>query len=84
MSRTYTMSKNRTDNQYQVRQERQTRNTYSNPYIVSKTILQPEEKEFSESIRKKIPVYGEINYCRYCGGKKEKDAIFCHQCGSKL
>ncbi|MFX1281010.1 MAG: hypothetical protein ACFFA3_16785 [Promethearchaeota archaeon] len=25
-----------------------------------------------------------INYCSFCGAKKELDAIYCHMCGSKF
>jgi len=25
-----------------------------------------------------------VNYCQFCGSTIERDAIFCHQCGSKL
>ena len=33
---------------------------------------------------KEIPVVEEIKYCRYCGAKKDLDAIFCQMCGTKF
>jgi len=51
----------------------------SNPYI------------YQDSIRKRLegyqietPLVEEVNYCRYCGSNIDRDAIFCHQCGSKI
>lgn len=56
----------------------------SNPYIVRNSIQsQPEEPIYKEIIQE-VPVVSDINYCKYCGAKVERDAIFCHQCGTKL
>ncbi len=53
----------------------------SNPYIVNTSS--------SSTVR---PIYIEdaepekliANFCQFCGTKKDKNAIYCHDCGSKL
>ncbi|KKN21625.1 hypothetical protein LCGC14_0923370 [marine sediment metagenome] len=46
--------------------------------------LNPYKVEKDKSSRREIPVVEEVNFCRYCGARKERKALFCHQCGSKL
>lgn len=58
-----------------------------NPYIVRNSIQERTEKPLSEETIKEIPVIAEImeiNYCQLCGAKRERDSIFCHQCGNKF
>ncbi|MFW9971071.1 MAG: zinc-ribbon domain-containing protein [Candidatus Odinarchaeota archaeon] len=56
----------------------------SNPYIIRESIpKQPEIPKYEENERE-IPIFSEINYCKYCGSKVDKNAIFCDQCGTKL
>jgi len=77
MSQNYVKPKESIYKQYQSNLQGQAQQ--SNPYI------------YQNSIRKRlegnqIEVYPveEVNYCRYCGSKIDRDAIFCHQCGSKI
>ncbi|MFX1313896.1 MAG: zinc-ribbon domain-containing protein, partial [Promethearchaeota archaeon] len=51
----------------------------SNPYIYQDTIKKRLVGDQPENHR-----IEEVNYCRYCGSKIDRDAIFCHQCGSKI
>ena len=46
--------------------------------------LNPYKVEKDKFSRREIPVIGEVNFCRYCGSKIDRDARFCYQCGSKL
>ena len=56
----------------------------SNPYIIRDLIpKQPKEPIYKE-IEREIPVVSDINYCKYCGSKIDRDSVFCHQCGTKL
>ena len=48
-----------------------------NPYKVPS--VKKEIKDDSQGIVPEI-----VKYCRYCGAKKDLDAIFCHMCGSKF
>lgn len=50
-----------------------------NPYKVPKS-----GNKVKEIQNKEIPVVEEIKYCRYCGAKKDLDAIFCQMCGNKF
>lgn len=51
-----------------------------NPYKIQ---IQPEEPIYQE-VKQDIPILSDINYCRFCGTKTDRDAKFCHQCGIKL
>ena len=42
------------------------------------------ENNVKENLDKKVPAIEVINYCRYCGAKKDMDAVFCHMCGIKF
>lgn len=55
-----------------------------NPYIVRETIQKRVEPQYQEKSAEVVPIVNEINFCRYCGGKIDREARFCHQCGSKL
>ena len=55
-----------------------------NPYKIQNSIqIKPEEPIYKE-VKQDIPITSDINYCRYCGEKIDRDAKFCHQCGIKL
>lgn len=55
-----------------------------NPYKIRNSVQkQPEEPIYKEIVRE-IPVVSDINYCKYCGSKIDRDSVFCHQCGTKL
>ena len=53
----------------------------SNPYIV---------KPSSSFTVRQIPIEDDepeqpiANFCQYCGTKKDRNAIYCHNCGTKL
>ena len=55
-----------------------------NPYKVPRHTEGENKELFEKASRRDIPVIEEIVYCRYCGAKRERDAIFCHMCGTKL
>ena len=50
-----------------------------NPYKVPSF-----ESPINDIHDKEVNIDMVINYCRYCGAKKDLDAIFCHMCGTKL
>ncbi len=52
-----------------------------NPYKIRDPIQEQSDELINEVIPREIPV---INYCRYCGAKIDRDAIFCHLCGTRL
>ncbi len=55
-----------------------------NPYKIQNSIQkQPEESIYGE-VKQDIPNVIDINYCRFCGSKVDRDARFCHQCGTKV
>lgn len=56
-------------------------NSRSNPYIVktsSSSTVRPIYIEDAE------PEKTIANFCQYCGTKKDKNAVYCHSCGTKL
>lgn len=55
-----------------------------NPYINRKSIQREPEEHIYNQIQKDIPVLSDINYCRFCGAKVDRNAVFCHQCGINL
>ncbi|MHA1933158.1 MAG: hypothetical protein ACW96X_11490 [Promethearchaeota archaeon] len=55
-----------------------------NPYVIREPIQNHPEPQSQEKPTEDVPIVNEINYCRYCGGKIDREARFCHQCGSKL
>ncbi|MHA2037948.1 MAG: zinc-ribbon domain-containing protein [Promethearchaeota archaeon] len=65
-----------TFNQKQVSQQ--------NPYVVQEPIQKQIEPLSKEKPAEVVPVVNEINFCRYCGAKLDREARFCQQCGSKL
>ncbi len=57
--------------------------TFKNPYIIAnaqKTIPVVIEQK-SESLEKSPTI---AQYCQFCGVKRERDSIFCHNCGTRL
>ncbi|MFX0041113.1 MAG: zinc-ribbon domain-containing protein [Candidatus Heimdallarchaeota archaeon] len=79
MSSTYKKPKEEYVKSYQYQPQNQT--NQSNPYIIRNSI--PEEY-INKEIKGEISVVSEINYCRYCGSKIDRDAVYCHMCGTKL
>jgi hypothetical protein len=68
--------------QYQTQAEKLTYQL--NPYKVRRASLELKDTDIDKPIKAKTPLFKEINFCRYCGAKKERDSIFCHLCGSKF
>ncbi|MFX1380488.1 MAG: zinc-ribbon domain-containing protein [Promethearchaeota archaeon] len=64
--------------------ETQKQNLQRNPYKIQNSIIRQPEYQINNQIKQDIPVIQEINYCRYCGSKIDRDAVFCHMCGTKL
>ena len=62
----------------------QKQNLQLNPYKIRDSILNQPEESINIDLRREIPVIAEVNYCRYCGSKIDRDAVFCHLCGTKL
>jgi len=64
---------------------------YRRQFSTSKTYTQQREFEKEDDLQmintddkpyeQDIP---KVNYCQFCGSKIERDAVFCHECGSKL
>ncbi|MFX1315604.1 MAG: zinc ribbon domain-containing protein [Promethearchaeota archaeon] len=65
---------------------KQNRNEFErlNPYIIRKPSQNHLEEIFHERSEKNIPTPHEIQFCRYCGAKLEKNANFCQECGMKV
>ena len=55
-----------------------------NPYVIRKSIQKEPEELIYKEITREIPVVSTTNYCRFCGAKVDREAIFCHQCGINL
>jgi hypothetical protein len=62
----------------------QERTQQYNPYKIRNSIQNQAEDPIYEEVEQNIPIISDINYCRYCGSKIDRDARFCHQCGIKL
>ena len=53
----------------------------SNPYIVKTSNSSAVRHIYIEGAKPEKPI---ANFCQFCGTKKDKNAIYCHDCGSKL
>ena len=53
----------------------------SNPYIVKTSSSSKVRPIYIEDAEPEKP---KPNFCQFCGTKKDKNAIYCHDCGSKL
>ena len=53
----------------------------SNPYIVKAPSSSTVRPIFIDDGEPEKP---KTNFCQYCGTKKERNAIYCHSCGTKL
>jgi len=53
----------------------------SNPYIVKTSNSSTVRPIYIEDAKPEKPI---ANFCQFCGTKKDKNAIYCHDCGSKL
>jgi hypothetical protein len=62
----------------------QEQNQEHNPYIFQPATQKQPEQNFYKASKQEIPIVSETKFCRYCGEKVERDAVFCHQCGTKL
>lgn len=71
-----TYGQNQNNNQKQVYQQ--------NPYVVREPIQKSLEPQYQESPTAVVPNVTEINFCRYCGSKVDRETRFCQECGSKL
>ena len=67
---------------YQYQTQRQSQQL--NPYIIRDSMQKQPEEPIYKEITREIPIISDINYCRYCGSKIDRDSVFCHQCGTKL
>ncbi len=53
----------------------------SNPYIVKTSSSSTVRPIYIEDAEPEKPI---ANFCQFCGTKKDKNAIYCRDCGSKL
>lgn len=53
----------------------------SNPYIAKPTRNAPVRQIYAEDVEPEVP---KANFCQYCGTKKDRNAMYCHNCGTKL
>lgn len=53
-----------------------------NPYIQQNNKNTLQHQVIQKEVVKKKPIIS--NYCQFCGERREKDAIYCHNCGTKL
>jgi hypothetical protein len=82
MSKSYKTPKDNIKWQNQI--NNQTHTIQRNPYIIREPIEKHPDPQYQEKPTEVVPIVNEINFCRYCGGKIDREAKFCHQCGSKL
>ena len=82
MSSNYKKPKEEYIKSYQFQPQNQT--NQPNPYIIRNSVSKQPEEPIYKQIKREIPIITEINYCRYCGSKIDRDAVFCHMCGTKL
>jgi len=53
----------------------------SNPYIAKSSSSSKVRPVYIEDAEPEKPI---TNFCQYCGTKKDRNAIYCHNCGTKL
>jgi hypothetical protein len=53
----------------------------SNPYVVKTSSSSTVRPIYIEDAEPEKPM---PNFCQYCGTRKDKNAIYCHSCGTKL
>jgi len=68
----------KSQNQYQYYSQEVPR---TNPYIVKTSSSSTVRPIYIEDAEPEKP---KAYFCQYCGTKKDRNAIFCHSCGSKL
>jgi hypothetical protein len=81
-SKNYNVPRNKTINGHYGNSQKNV--NVPNPYKVLRPIESEKNDKFEKNNRRDIAVVEEIVYCRYCGARRERDAIFCHMCGTKL
>ena len=55
-----------------------------NPYIVRSSVRNDVQTLIVEDYKPIEPTKTKALFCQFCGTRIDKDARFCHQCGSKL
>ena len=53
----------------------------SNPYIVKASSSSTVRPIYIDDVEPEKP---KANFCQFCGTKKDRNAIYCHSCGTKL
>ena len=53
----------------------------TNPYIVKASNSSTVRPIYIEDAELEKPI---ANFCQYCGTKKDRNALYCHSCGTKL
>ena len=76
-SRRSTCCSPKSNNQYKYTQEV----PRSNPYLVKTSSSSTVRPIYIEDAEPEIQT---ANYCQYCGSKKDRNAKFCYNCGTKL
>ena len=71
-------NQNQSHNQYQYSTQEVQR---TNPYIFKAPSSSTVRPIFIDDGEPEKP---KTNFCQYCGTKKERNAIYCHSCGTKL
>jgi uncharacterized membrane protein YvbJ len=56
----------------------------ANPYIVRSSVRNDDQTLLVEDYIPIEPAKPKALFCQFCGTRIDKDARFCHQCGSKL
>ncbi len=55
-----------------------------NPYVVRNSVRNDSQTLLVEDYKPIEPTKPKALFCQFCGTRIDKDARFCHQCGSKL
>ncbi len=53
----------------------------SNPYISKSSSNAPVRQIYVEDVEPEVP---KTNFCQYCGTKKDRNAVYCYNCGTKM
>ena len=79
-----TSNKRRSTTNNAFKNENQVNAQKLNPYRVEYNSQEHIQTSHYQRVEEEIELKPIIRYCQFCGTKIERDAMFCHSCGSKL
>jgi len=81
---TITSNKRRSTVNRAFKNENQVNNQNINPYRVENESVEHLKTSYHQRDEEVIEENPTFRFCQFCGTKIERDAMFCHSCGSKL